>query len=196
MGAPRLHVIDLDAAASGKPIHNELIKEIVSSVLIPVQVGGGIRSFEIFRTYLNFGVDRVILGTAAVGNLELVREICRYHAESLVVSLDARNGKIAVSGWCEDTPFSAIELAKTLKSLGVRRFVYTDINRDGTLSEPNFTAISELIDTVGLSVIASGGISSINHLKVLKKLKAEGAIVGKALYTNNINLKQALDVVR
>ena len=141
---------------------------------------------------LKADIERVILGTAAVENPKLIKDACHKFRESIIVSIDAREGHIATHGWRQETELTAIEVAKSMIRLGVRRFIYTDITRDGTLTEPNFTAITELIDAIGLPVIAAGGISSVNHLRVLKKLGAEGAIVGKALYTGDINLKQAL----
>ncbi len=141
---------------------------------------------------LKADIERVILSTAAVENPKLIEEACRKFRESVIVSIDAREGHIAIHGWRQETELTAIEVAKSMVRLGVKRFIYTDITRDGTLTEPNFAAIAELIDAIGLPVIAAGGVSSVNHLRVLKKLGAEGAIVGKALYTGDINLKQAL----
>ena len=168
---------------------------IANAVLIPTQVGGGIRQLETIRQLLKAGVDRVILGTAAVEDHKLVKEACRNFSESIIVGIDAREGYIATRGWRQQTELKAIELAKSMAELGVRRFIYTDIDRDGTLTEPNFTAIFELINAIRLPVIAAGGISSLDHLKMLKKLGVEGAIVGKALYTEDISLKRALDTI-
>ena len=144
---------------------------------------------------LKAGIERVILSTAAVEDPKLVEEACRKFHESIIVSIDSREGYIAIQGWLRETELGAIEFARSMAKLGVRRFVYTDISRDGTLTEPNFTAIAELIDAIRLPVIAAGGISSLNHLRVLKKLGAEGAIVGQALYTGDIKLKQALAAI-
>lgn len=195
MGAPRLHIVDLDGAASGEVQNFEIIRNIAKAVLVPTQLGGGLRNMETVEKVLKAGVDRVVLGTVAVERPEFIRELCRRFGESVIVSLDARNGRIAIRGWRQEMELTAIELAKQVKSLGVRRFVYTDISRDGTLTEPNFSALSELIEAIRSPVIASGGIASINHLKMLQKLGAEGAIIGRALYTGEINLKQALDVM-
>jgi len=192
LGAPRLHIVDLDGAASGEPCNLDIIKEIAGAALIPAQLGGGIRQLETIEEVLKAGIDRVVLSTAAVENAKLVEEACHKFRESIIVSVDARGEYIAIRGWRQDTELKAIEFIKSMIKLGVRRFIYTDISRDGTLTEPNFTAIAELIDITKLPVIASGGISSLNHLKMLEKLGAEGAIVGKALYTGDINLKQAL----
>jgi len=144
---------------------------------------------------LKAGIERVILGTAAVENPELIEQACHKFRESIIVSIDAREGYIATHGWRRDTELKAIEFAQSMMKLGVRRFIYTDINRDGTLTEPNFTATAELINAVRAPIIAAGGISSLIHLKMLKQLGAEGAIVGKALYTGDINLKQALATI-
>ena len=173
----------------------DIIKEIAGAVLIPTQLGGGIRDLETVKSLLKAGIERVILGTAAVENPKLVEEACHKFRESIIIGIDALDGRIATHGWLRGTGLEAVAFAKSMIQLGARRFIYTDISRDGTLTEPNFAAIAELIDAVGLPVIAAGGISSLNHLRMLKKLGAEGAIVGKALYTGDINLKQAIDAV-
>ncbi len=195
MGAPRLHIVDLDGAASGEIRNLEIIRNIAKAMLIPVQLGGGIRDIETVEALLKAGIERVILGTAAVEDPRLVVEACRRFRESIIVSIDARDGFVATRGWVKDTNITAVELAKSMAQIGVIRFIYTDINRDGTLTEPNFSAIAEMIDAIRLPVIAAGGISSLKHLKMLQKLGAEGAIVGKALYTGDINLKQALSEI-
>jgi phosphoribosylformimino-5-aminoimidazole carboxamide ribotide isomerase len=195
MGAPRLHIIDLDGAATGELGNLDIIRDIARAVLIPVQLGGGIRELETIEILLKIGIDRVILGTAAVENVNLVTEACRRFRESIVVGIDARDGYVATHGWLKDTDETAVMVARYMAQMGVRRFVFTDINRDGTLTEPNFSAITEMLETIRLPVIAAGGISSLNHLKMLSKLGVEGAIVGKALYTGNVDLKQALDEI-
>jgi phosphoribosylformimino-5-aminoimidazole carboxamide ribotide isomerase len=194
-GASRLHVVDLDGAAAGEMRNIEIIREIARAILIPVQLGGGIRNLETIKKVLKEGVERVVLGTAAVENAELVTEACRQFRESIAVSVDANEGLVAVQGWHRTTELTALAFIRAMTKLGVRRFIYTDINRDGTLTEPNFDAISEVIDSTRAPVIAAGGISSLNHLKVLQKLGAEGAIVGRALYTGSIDLKQAIAAI-
>jgi len=144
---------------------------------------------------LKAGIERVILGTAAIEDPRLIEQACQKFRESIIVSIDAREGYISTHGWRQETGLRAIEFAQSMLKLGVRRFIYTDIDRDGTLTEPNFAAIAELINAIRAPVIAAGGISSLNHLRMLKSLGAEGAIVGKALYTGDINLKQALAIV-
>jgi phosphoribosylformimino-5-aminoimidazole carboxamide ribotide isomerase len=161
-------------------------------VLIPTQLGGGIRQLETVEQMLKAGIERVILGTAALEDPGLVEQACRKYRESIIISIDARQGFVSTRGWLKDTNRTAVELAQFMVGVGVRRFIYTDIDRDGTLTEPNFSATAEMINSIKAPVIAAGGISSINHLKMLKSLGAEGAIVGKALYTEDINLKKAI----
>jgi len=192
-GATRLHVVDLDGAACGQIVNIDIIREIAQGVLVPVQVGGGVRSINDIENLFKAGVDRVILGTTAVENHELVKEACHRFKDSIVVGIDARDGKVAIKGWQQATGISAISMARDMVRLGVKRFIYTDISRDGTLTEPNFCAVYELLDAIRTPVIASGGISRPVHLKVLKQLGVEGAIIGRALYTGDINLRQVLD---
>jgi phosphoribosylformimino-5-aminoimidazole carboxamide ribotide isomerase len=192
MGAPRLHIVDLDGARDGFPANMEIIRDIAGALLIPVQLGGGIRNIETVEELLKLGIERVILGTAAVETPGLIAEICRRFRDSVIIGIDARDGNIATRGWLNYTAHTAIDLALSMVDFGARRFIYTDISRDGTLTEPNFSAISAMIEAVQLPVIAAGGVSSIHHLKMLEKLGAEGAIVGRAIYTGDINLKQAL----
>jgi phosphoribosylformimino-5-aminoimidazole carboxamide ribotide isomerase len=192
MGAPRVHIVDLDGAATGEIGNLNIIKDIARAMLIPVQLGGGIRSIEMIELLLKAGIERVILGTAAVENPAMVVEACRRFNDAIIVGIDARRGYVATRGWVKDTEQTAVGLAKAMAQVGVKRFVYTDITRDGTLTEPNIPAITEMIDSLELPVIAAGGITSMIHLKILSKLGAEGAIVGKALYTGDIKLKQAL----
>jgi len=195
MGAPRLHIVDLDGAAAGEPRNLDIIKEIARAMLIPTQLGGGIRRLETIEKLLKAGVERVILGTAAVEDPGLVGAACRRFRESIIVGIDAHEGFVATHGWRRATESATVELAESMVRLGVRRFIYTDISRDGTLTEPNFSAITEMIETIRVPIIAAGGIASIGHLKMLRKLGAEGAIVGKALYTGDIDLKQALAAI-
>ncbi|MCK4368599.1 MAG: tRNA-dihydrouridine synthase, partial [Dehalococcoidales bacterium] len=195
LGAPRLHIVDLDGAARGEVYNLDIIAEIAEAVLVPTQLGGGIRRLETVEQMLKAGIERVILGTAAVEDPGLIEQACRKFRESIIVGIDAREGYISIHGWRQDTELRAIEFAQSMVKLGIKRFIYTDINRDGTLTEPNFSAIAELINAIRRPVIAAGGISSLNHLKMLKSLGAEGAIVGTALYTGDIDLKKALDAV-
>ncbi|MFC1892479.1 1-(5-phosphoribosyl)-5-[(5-phosphoribosylamino)methylideneamino]imidazole-4-carboxamide isomerase [Chloroflexota bacterium] len=195
VGAPRLHIVDLDGAAGGEPQNLDIIARIARAALVPIQVGGGIRRRETVEELLKAGVERVILGTAAVEHPRFVEEECRRFGESIIVSIDAREGHIATHGWRQGIQLDVTEFAQALARLGVKRFIYTDITRDGTLTEPNFTAIATLVDATSRPLIAAGGISSPVHLKILKQIGVEGAIVGKALYTGDINLKQTLATI-
>jgi phosphoribosylformimino-5-aminoimidazole carboxamide ribotide isomerase len=192
VGAPRLHIVDLDGAASGEIGNLDIIEDIARALLIPVQLGGGIRDLSTIESLLRAGIDRVILGTAAVEDPGLIKEACRRFRDSVIVGIDARNGRVATRGWIRDTEQTAVALAEAMADSGVRRFIYTDISRDGTLTEPNFSAVSEMVEALHLPVIAAGGVANVNHLSMLQKLGCEGAIIGKALYTGDINLKQAL----
>lgn len=194
-GAHRLHVVDLDGAASGRLVNTAAIKLLVSAVDIPVELGGGIRDLDAVRTVLGWGVDRVILGTAAVHNPELVEDACAAFPERIVIGVDARDGKVAVNGWLETTTVDAWELAAEMAARGAPRFIYTDISRDGTVTEPNFDALAQLLLRVDRPVIASGGVSRVEHLVRLKALGAEGAIVGQALYTGAISVAAALEAL-
>ena len=190
-----MHIVDLDGAATGELYNLDIIKEIASAALIPIQVGGGIRQLNTIEQLLKAGIERVILGTAAVEDPKLIEEACRKFSESIIVGVDAREGYIAIHGWRQETGLKTIEFTQSIAQRGVKRFIYTDISRDGSLTEPNFTTIFELVTAIKSPIIAAGGISSLGHLKVLKQVGIEGAIVGKALYTGDINLKQALAAV-
>ncbi len=195
LGAPRLHIVDLDGAAAGEPQNLGVIRQIADASLLPTQLGGGIRTLETIKEVLQAGIDRVILSTAAVEDPDLLREACKKFGDYIIVSIDARDGRVATHGWHQDTEWGTVEFARLMARSGVKRLIYTDIVRDGTLTEPNFSAISELVDSVRLPVIAAGGISSLLHLKMLKRLGIKGAIIGKALYTRDIDLKEALNTV-
>jgi len=195
LGATRLHIVDLDGAESGDSRNLDAIQRIAETVFVPIEVGGGIRSLAAVERLIKLGADRVVLGTAAVENPEMVREACRNFRQAIAVSIDARGGCMTTHGWRRDTDLRAVDFARTLVSLGVRRFIYTDVSRDGTLTEPNFLSLFELIDSTKFPVIASGGVTKTSHLKLIKKIGAEGAIVGKALYTGDLCLTLALQAV-
>ncbi|MEI6777907.1 MAG: 1-(5-phosphoribosyl)-5-[(5-phosphoribosylamino)methylideneamino]imidazole-4-carboxamide isomerase [Chloroflexales bacterium] len=196
LGATRLHVVDLDGAKSGRPVNTDAVRGIVRALKIPVQLGGGLRREEDIVTALALGVERVILGTAAVEHAGLVAQMVARFGEQIIVGVDARNGMVATDGWTSTADVRATDLIERMAILGVRRIIYTDISRDGTLTEPNFTAMAELIRPDGPAIIASGGIAVSEHLLRLAHLGAEGAIVGKALYTGAIDLEQALAALR
>lgn len=195
-GARRLHIVDLDGASQGKLQHASIIESMVHSIVIPVQLGGGLRNIDSISMALDLGVARVILGTAAIENEPLVREACRRFSNLVIVGIDARDGCVSTRGWKQDTAVKAIDLVRHMLYLGVPRFIYTDISRDGTLTEPNFEAISEMVQNIEAPIIAAGGISSIEHLKRLAETGVEGAIVGRALYTGDIDLVEAIKNVK
>jgi phosphoribosylformimino-5-aminoimidazole carboxamide ribotide isomerase len=191
-GAKRLHLVDLDGAADGEPRNVAIVETVVKQIGIPVQVGGGIRDEVTVAKLLAIGVGRVILGTAAVDNPELIQRLCQKYGEAIVVGIDARDGRVAIHGWQKGTEIAALELGLKMATLGVRRIIYTDIKRDGTLTKPGFEVIAEMVEGVNLPVIAAGGVSALSHLRKLGELGVEGAIVGRALYTGDINLREAL----
>ena len=198
-GAEYLHVVDLDGALAGQSSNTEVIKRILAKVKIPVQVGGGIRTLANIEKMLALGVTRVILGSVAVRDPELVREACQKFPGQVVVGIDAKNGEVAVEGWGIGGGIGAVELAKKMAAVGVEHIIFTDISRDGMLSGVNVEATAELAKTSGIKVIASGGVSSLADIKALQLHEAdgiEGCIIGKAIYTGALDLKEALAVLK
>ena len=195
-GTSRLHVVDLDGAKAGAPANLEVAGKIAASSGVPVQLGGGIRSFEIAVNALSAGISRVMIGTAAIESPDFVSRLCRERGpESVVVTVDARDGWVATDGWTSDTRVAATDLVDQMKSAGVENFLYTDISRDGTLTGPNYAAVAEMVDRVEGELIAAGGISSIDHLLRLAEIGASGAVVGTALYTGGIDLVAAIEAL-
>lgn len=191
-GAKRLHVVDLDGARTGIPKNIEIIKSIAKEINIPVQTGGGIRNFDLIKELIDFGVDRVILGTTAVKNPNLLARVCEKFGEQIAVAIDTKEGKAATEGWTKVSKKDTLTLAKEAIDLGVKRFIYTDISRDGMLEGPNFEGIKNFVSRIKVPVIASGGISSKEDIEKLKELKIEGCVVGKALYTGAVKLEEIL----
>lgn len=189
-GARWLHVVDLDGAFGGRVRNYEIVKEMVTSATIPIQIGGGIRSLENIEAWLALGIKRVILGTKALEDPVMLKEALKRFSEEIVVSIDAKNGLVTTEGWVKTSSIKAVDFAMRLEAQGVRRIVYTDISRDGMLSGPNFEALENLKGAVGLEIIASGGISSLKDLTALQRMGIEGAIVGKALYEGRIDLAE------
>lgn len=198
LGAQRLHVVDLDGAFAGAPRNLDVILEMVKAVNIPIQVGGGIRTIETVKKLLNMGVDRVILGTVAILSPEIVSECCNEFGDRIIVGIDGRDGLVAIEGWEATVGTKVEKLAQEIARLGIKRVIFTDTRRDGTLRGPNLEATKNLAVTSKLKIIASGGVSSLEDLRALKELHpfgVEGVIMGKALYSGAITLKDALTVM-
>ena len=195
-GAPRIHVVDLDGARTGQQANGEAISAIADALNIPLQVGGGIRDLTQAQALLRQGVGRVVLGTAAIINPNLVRRLCESEgSDRIVIAVDARDGRVAIRGWEEVTSVDALELIAQMSDMGATRILYTDISRDGTLTEPNFQAIGNVLKHTHMAVLASGGVTSIDHLIYLAELGAEGAILGRALYTGDLDLAGAIEAL-
>jgi len=191
-GGTYLHLVDLDGALSGRLVNEEVIKNIVKSVRIPVQIGGGIRNIQTIEALLNMGISRVIIGTKAVQNPDFMKEmIDTFGAEKIVAGVDAKSGMVAVEGWEKISNSTALELCLLMKSYGVKQIVYTDIAKDGMLQGPNVSDTKLLTEKTGLNIIASGGVSKIDDLQTLYDAKIKGAIIGKALYEKRIDLREA-----
>ncbi len=195
LGAPRIHVVDLDGAKAGRPANIDAIRAIAGAVPIPIELGGGIRDIATIEAALGWGVERVILGTVAVQNPALVTEACKLYGERIIVGVDARNGKVAVNGWLETTSQDAADLVAQMATAGVQRFIYTDIGQDATLQGPNMQSLGSVLAATTRPVIASGGVGTIDHLLRLTEAGVEGVIVGQALYTGAVDLAEALKAV-
>jgi phosphoribosylformimino-5-aminoimidazole carboxamide ribotide isomerase len=196
-GAERLHVVDLNGAVTGTPVHQSLIKEIANSIRIPVEVGGGIRNLETIETYLSLGVEWVILGTVALRNRSLLEEACRQFPRKVILGIDARGGKVAIQGWKEEVSLEAIELAKQFEGLGLSAIIFTDIERDGMSTGLNSEMTGALARSISIPVIASGGVFRIEEIRQLMELEPDGVIgviVGRALYTGGIDLEEAIRI--
>jgi phosphoribosylformimino-5-aminoimidazole carboxamide ribotide isomerase len=198
-GAELIHVIDLDGAFQQHPQNTDAIKETVEQLDIPVQVGGGIRNEKTIRQYIEIGVERVIIGTEAIKNPKLVKKACKAFPEQIVVAIDARRGMVAVEGWTQTTPMKAIDLAKRFEDCGVAAINFTDIDRDGMQTGPNIEETRRIAETISIPVIASGGVSTIDDIKNLLALNAlgiTGIIIGKALYSGSLDLKEAITLTK
>ena len=199
LGAERIHIVDLDGAFSGEPKQFDIIEKIATSLPIPVQVGGGIRTIDNIDKYISGGISTVILGTKVVSDSNFLEIACKSYPGKISVGIDAKGGKVMVKGWTEATEQSAVELAKQVSRMGVSTIIYTDIDRDGMMGGPNFSAIRELAQGITIPVIASGGISSLSDIEALIALKpvgVQGVILGKSLYSGSIQLSEALALAK
>ncbi|KPN63804.1 1-(5-phosphoribosyl)-5-[(5-phosphoribosylamino)methylideneamino] imidazole-4-carboxamide isomerase [Aliiroseovarius crassostreae] len=197
-GCDWIHLVDLNGAFAGEPVNASAVESILAAINVPAQLGGGIRDMATISTWIEKGLSRVILGTVAVENPDLVREAAREFPGKVAVGIDARNGRVATKGWAEETDVMVTDLAKSFEDAGVAAIIYTDINRDGAMQGPNVEATADLARAVSIPVIASGGVSSLDDLRALKNCGAplNGAISGRALYDGAIDLKEALSVLR
>jgi phosphoribosylformimino-5-aminoimidazole carboxamide ribotide isomerase len=191
-GAEWLHVVDLDGAVEGRPVNGEAVANIRAEVDVPIQLGGGLRLLTDLEDAFRAGVDRAILGTAALRDPELVISAVARWGDRIAVGLDARDGRLATDGWLGQSDTRAVEVAQRLSRHRVRHFIYTDIRRDGTLTGPNLQGLSDLIEQVNADVIASGGIASLEDIKAVATVGASGAIIGRALYDGRIDLAEAI----
>lgn len=195
-GATRLHIVDLDGAKSGKPINFSIIKKIRKATPATLEVGGGIRDLKTAKTYLDLGIDKIIIGTKAINNTQLLKNIIdKYGSQRIVVGLDLNKDKIAINGWQKTNQQNYLSLAKKLKEIGIKEIICTDISRDGMLSNPNLEPIKKL-QVLGFQVIISGGVSNITTIKKLQTQKFYGCIIGKALYENKINLAKTIKLTK
>lgn len=199
LGFEYLHVVDLNGAFEGRPVNLSAVLEILRRIKIPVQLGGGIRDLKTIRSWLEKGVKRVILGTSALRDPQLVKSACRDFPDSIAVGIDAKAGKVAIEGWAETSNFTPVEFAKRLEDFGVSAIIYTDIERDGVLKGLNLSSTINLARSITIPVIASGGLNSIEDIKTLMSPEyeiLEGVVVGRALYEGRLNSKEALDLIK
>ena len=192
-GFKNLHIIDLDGALTGKAINSDIIEEIVKKYDLEIEVGGGIRTLDTIKKYIETGVEKVILGSAAIKNKEFLKEACQKFKDQIALGLDAKDGNLSVSGWKENLNIKTKDFLKEVNSYGVSRIIYTDINRDGMKTSPNFEETIKIAELANCPVVISGGVSSLNDIKKAKELnnnKIEGIIVGKAIYDGDIKLEE------
>ncbi|SHH12549.1 1-(5-phosphoribosyl)-5-[(5-phosphoribosylamino)methylideneamino]imidazole-4-carboxamide isomerase [Virgibacillus chiguensis] len=195
-GAAYLHLVDLDGAKSGVSTNEPIIREIAQKIPLPIQVGGGIRSLQVVENYLSAGIDRVILGTAAIKDQSFLQTALSTFPHQVAVSIDARNGYVATDGWTKTSERKAIDLVQELEGLGLQTFIYTDILKDGMLKGPNFHELENLQAITSINIIASGGVTTIADIKQLAEMNLYGAIIGKALYDNSLTLEASLEAIK
>lgn len=194
-GAEYLHLVDLNGAKTGQSKNIDIVKKIADTISIPVQIGGGIRSLATMENYLNAGMKKVILGTAAIEDKSFLAAAISKYPTQTIVSIDARNGLVATNGWTEISKVKARDLAKELEQLGLQTLIYTDILKDGMLSGPNFTELQIMQASTSMNIIASGGVTTMKDVTTLSKMKLHGAIIGKSLYDGSLTLKQGLEAI-
>jgi len=197
-GFNNIHIVDIDGALHGRPVNSILIKEIITKVKSKIQIGGGIRTIDDISRWIEIGIDRVVMGTAAVENIELLKTACNKFKNKIAVSLDVKDGLIALSGWKKQTNISAIDFIKQIQNFGVSRIIYTDINKDGTKEGPNIKDTVELSSKTKIPLVISGGVSSLEDIKKIKSLSnsnIEGVIIGKAIYDGDIKINDLAELI-
>jgi phosphoribosylformimino-5-aminoimidazole carboxamide ribotide isomerase len=198
-GATRLHLVDLDGAVQGKPLNKRAVKNVVDTVSIPVQLGGGIRNLDTIQEYINLGVDKIIIGTASHKNPYLVEIACKRYPGRIMVAIDSKDNYVAIEGWTAQTGTASIDLARRFEDMGIDSIIYTDIKRDGMKTGPNIDAIREFAKAIKMPVIAAGGISSIKDIEDIARLEEDGVtgiIAGRALYDGSVKLEEAISMLK
>lgn len=196
VGAQFIHLVDLDGAKRGEKTNAELFITLAKTVNVPLELGGGIRDMETVEFYLNGGISRVILGSAALKNKDFCQRAVDKYGEKIAVGIDAKNGFVSTSGWLETSDVDYIEFAKEMEKIGVRNIIFTDISKDGTLEGPNLEMLASLQNSVKLDITASGGVKDINDIKNLKNMNLYGAIAGRSIYDGTLNLKEAIELTK
>ena len=197
-GFNNIHIVDLDGALQGKSVNSNIVKEIIKNVKLKIQIGGGIRTIDDVDAWIETGADKIVMGTAAVENIDLLKMACNKFKNKIAVALDVKDGFITLSGWKRNTNISAIDFIKKIKNLGVSRIIYTDVNKDGTKKGPNLKDTVELSSKVNIPLVISGGISSIKDIKKIKSLNnsnIEGVIVGKSIYDGDIKINDLAELI-
>ena len=197
-GFNNIHIVDLDGALQGKPVNSKIVKEIIKNVKLKIQIGGGIRTIDDIGAWIETGVDKIVMGTAAVENTELLKVACSKFKNKIAVALDVKDGFIALSGWKKTTNISAMDFIKKIKNLGVSRIIYTDVNKDGTKKGPNLKNTVEISNKTNIPLVISGGVSSIEDIKKIKSLNnsnIEGVIVGKSIYDGDIKISDLAELI-
>ena len=197
-GFNNIHIVDLDGALQGKPVNSKIVKEIIKNVKLKIQIGGGIRTIDDISAWIETGADKIVMGTAAVENIDLLKMACNKFKNKIAVALDVKDGFITLSGWKKNTNISAKDFIKKIKNLGVSRIIYTDVNKDGTKKGPNLKDTVELSTKAKIPLVISGGVSSLEDIKKIKSLSnsnIEGVIIGKAIYDGDIKISNLAELI-
>jgi len=197
-GFKNIHIVDLDGALLGESKNTKIIREIINNVKLKIQIGGGIRNIDNINSWIEAGVDRIVMGTAAVENISLLKNVCEKFKNKIAIALDVRDGLIALSGWTKQTNISALDFVNEVKDFGISRIIYTDIEKDGTKKGPNIKDTVDFAEKVNIPMVISGGISSINDIKKIKSLNnstIEGVIVGKSIYDGDIEINDLVKII-